>query len=198
MTLMTPYCSEAEADIYFSGRLNSDSWFEADEVEVLDDNVDYIRMRDADGNVYNAQILVDGGAPAFQISDGEPESGGVLTTRKYKALVTASEALNRLAYRGVKTDDSQVLEFPRNDDTEIPDEIKKACAEEALSLLQGRDPVRMMEEMRTKERAFDGARKSYDTTVIPVHIVAGITSGVAWDFLQPYLRDNRSIRIDRG
>lgn len=54
---------------------------------------------------------------------------------KQKALIMATKAIDRKPLRGRKTDPQQELAFPRNGATEIPQEVKDACCEEALAIL---------------------------------------------------------------
>jgi len=54
---------------------------------------------------------------------------------KQKALVMATKSIDRKPLRGRKTDPQQELAFPRNGDTEVPQEVKDACCEEALAIL---------------------------------------------------------------
>lgn len=67
---------------------------------------------------------------------------------KGRALVTATRFLDRQSWAGDKTDDNQVLDWPRSDtgisgvvDDEIPDDIVNAAIEIASALLNGVDIV---------------------------------------------------------
>ena len=193
-----PYCTEEEADEYFSVRLNAEDWTGADVVDANPSAGSAIRVVGEDGEIYNIKVIDDDGTTALGISEYTDEGTPGLYTRKYKALVMASDAIDRLAFRGTKTDEDQDREFPRFDATTPPLDIKKACAEEALSLLQGNDPNEMLNGTRAASKSFDGASISYDNKTALAHISAGITSAVAWSLLFPYLRDIRSIRFDRG
>lgn len=65
---------------------------------------------------------------------------------KERALVTATLHIDALSsygggFRGKKTAPDQPLIFPRCPDTEVPENIKRACCHEALALLeQSSDP----------------------------------------------------------
>jgi len=193
-----PYCTEAEADEYFSVRLNAEDWTSAGVVEANPSAGRQIRLTGEDGEIYSVKVIDDDGTKALGVSEYVEESEPGLYTRKYKSLVMASDAIDRLSFRGSKVDEDQDREFPRFDATTPPLDIKKACAEEALSLLQGNDPNEMLNGTRATSKSFDGASVSYDSNTALAHISAGITSAVAWSLLLPYLRDIRSIRFDRG
>lgn len=111
-----------------------------------------------------------------------------------RALEQASRALSSLRYSGDKADEAQELEFPRDDDTEIPDAISYACAEEALSLLSGADPEMEYKKLFITSDGFGSVRSSYGG--VPEHIVSGITSITAWRLLKPYLVDPQEIDIN--
>lgn len=139
----------ADAEDYFSSRLNTDAWDDASDLN------------------------------------------------KQKALSQATRAINRLAYQGDVTDAALAAgnQFPRGLDTEVPYEIKWAVAEEALSLLNGNDPESMVSNVVSEK--FSGASVTYNIDAIPDYVHSGITSGEAWRFLKPYLRDRRSMRFVR-
>ena len=55
---------------------------------------------------------------------------------KEKALAMATKAIDRQPLRGRKTETGQALAFPRYPDAEIPQNVKEACCEEALTILE--------------------------------------------------------------
>ena len=117
---------------------------------------------------------------------------------KDKALLQATRAIDRLNFRGKKTEDSQELQFPRDDDTVVPDDIKAACAEESLQLLEGKDPEMERESLAVTKQEFGKAKIQFDNlTSRPINILNGIMSIVAWSYLLPYLRDPLSFRFSR-
>jgi len=107
---------------------------------------------------------------------------------KNKALIMSTTLIDRLNYRGEKADSDQTLQFPRGNDTAVPQDIKNACSEVALALLDGVDPEMEFENLRMKSQAYGVVRSTYDTNRTPEHYVAGIPSSLAWRFLKPYLR----------
>lgn len=61
-------------------------------------------------------------------------------TDKTKALKHATRLIDQLPLVDQKYDEAQERQFPRSCDTdgEVPDEVKQACCETALALLQGK------------------------------------------------------------
>lgn len=114
-----------------------------------------------------------------------------------KALTMGKKAIDCLNYLGCKTDESQDGQFPRYDDTEVPDDIKFANIEIALALLDGKNPEFEFENLRMVSQGYSNVRSTYDVNTVPEYIVAGIPSMKAWQYLRPYLRDPRSVRVYR-
>jgi len=93
---------------------------------------------------------------------------------------------------------SQVLEFPRGPDTEVPEDIRLACYETAYSLLDGKDPELELENLGITSQSFGSVRTSYNRSQVPIeHIINGIPSSQAWRFLKPYLRDDDAVKLAR-
>jgi len=118
-------------------------------------------------------------------------------TEKERALVTAGRAIDQLNYAGTRTSSTQEHQFPRDDDTEIPEDVQYACCELAHALLDGVDPELEYENLNMVAQGFGNVRSTYDRTSKPAHIVAGIVSIVAWRLLLPYLRDPLYLEISR-
>lgn len=114
-----------------------------------------------------------------------------------KALKQATRIIDRLNYIGSKVDEAQEHQFPRGDDTVVPDDIINACAEIALALLDGVDPEIEMENLNMTSEAYGQVKVSYDRTQPAEHILAGVPSATAWRFLKPYLRDHRNVVLSR-
>jgi len=143
------YCTIAEADAYFSGRLNTDAWDDA--------------------------------------TSGD----------QVKALVQATRMIDRLNFKGEMTDEDQQFQFPRDDDTLVPEDIKYACSEIALALLDGVDPELEFDNLRMVSQGYANVRSTYDKDSPPQHFVAGIPSVTAWRYLKPYLRDVNAVDLSR-
>jgi hypothetical protein len=194
---MEPYCDVTWANDYFSTRLNAEYWYSSDIIAYTAPSMESIRLTDEDGNAKYLTIQTIDGISALGIDDAVPDAP-TSSTNQYKALVTATEAIDRLGYSGYKTSVTQEREFPRNGDTTIADDIKKACAEEALSLLSGKDPEREQERVRVLMQQYATIKQEYDPDNLPLYILSGITSAKAWRYLLPYLRDIRGVRLDRA
>ena len=119
------------------------------------------------------------------------------TADRTAALTMATEAIDRLNLRGDLADDDQELQFPRDADTDIPADIKKACAEIALALLDGVDPDLEFENLGMTSQGYSNVRSTYDRSRAVEHVVAGIPSITAWRYIKPYLRDGHSVRVHR-
>lgn len=116
---------------------------------------------------------------------------------KAKSLITATRIIDRLNFKGTKTSENQTLQFPRNDDATIPEDIKFACLEVALALLDGVDPEIEFDNLSMVSQNYANVRSTYDRSIPNEHIVAGIPSVSAWRYLKPYLRDGHTVDLSR-
>lgn len=116
---------------------------------------------------------------------------------KNKALITATRYLNKFDYFGTKTLETQEHEFPRSGSTEIPNEIKMACYEIAISLLDGSEIDRDVDNLSITGQGFSGARATYDRAFALEHIRAGVPNPLAWDYIKPFLRDSNAVKLRR-
>lgn len=119
------------------------------------------------------------------------------TADKTKALTMATRDIDRLSFSLAKTDPEQANEFPRGDETTVPEDIQIACCEIAISRLDGLDPDSESQNATVTTEAFGPVRASYQRDGVPEHILARIVSATAWTYLRPYLSDAQNIRIDR-
>jgi hypothetical protein len=123
-----------------------------------------------------------------------------------RALTEATTRMNRLNYRGQPTVSTQANAFPRDGlrnpwtgialaDGTTPDDIKRACIELAYSLLEGKEPEEEFDNLQT---GIGSARSTYARSSKPRHILAGIPSQLAWNFILPYLGRNGDVRLSRA
>lgn len=130
------------------------------------------------------------------------------TIDKKSAMHEATQMIDRLNFIGIKTDPDQVHQFPRGPslircttvrdaNTEIPTDIKYACFEVAIKLIQGYDPDREADILVANSQTFNNVRTGYDRTFIPDYMRAGIPSFRAWTYLKPYLRNPEEIDLVR-
>jgi len=120
-----------------------------------------------------------------------------IDAEKTKALAMSTSIIDRLNFRGEKADAGQELQFPRGEDTTVPQDVKNACAEVTLALLDGVDPEMEFENLRMKSMVYGVIRSTYDGERAPEHTVAGIPSSIAWRFLKPYLRNAQTVDLHR-
>lgn len=131
---------------------------------------------------------------------------------KKSAMKEATQMIDCLNFAGIKADPTQVHQFPRgpsplhwvhsnspvrDPDTEVPTDIKNACFEIAMKLIQGYDPDREADILVANSQTFNNVRTVYDRTFVPDYMRAGIPSFRAWSHLQPYLRNPEEIDLVR-
>ena len=120
-----------------------------------------------------------------------------LVNDRQKALIMATRAIDRLNFAGVKTDENQVLQFPRGDDTVVPLDIEIAAYECVLKFLDGADLQDEIEAIGVNSDQYLGTKATYDPSFVAEYIRAGIPSAEAWMYLKPYLRDVSLIELSR-
>ena len=114
-----------------------------------------------------------------------------------KATKEATLIIDRLNFLGKKSSDTQPNQFPQNDDSVIPEDVKYATCEITLALLDGIDPEMEYENLFMTSQQYSNVRSTYDRSRIPVNYVAGVPSMRAWRYLQPYLRDHQTVHLNR-
>jgi hypothetical protein len=120
------------------------------------------------------------------------------STDRNKGLMQATIIIDRLNLRGEKTDATQELQFPRDADTEVPDDVKHACWLVALALLDGVDPDLEFENLQMVTQGYANVRSTYDRDLPAEHLLAGVPSIAAWRLLKPFLRDRNEINLLRS
>lgn len=118
-------------------------------------------------------------------------------TDRLAALCTATEMIDRLNFLGCKTVEAQVLQFPRDADTLVPEEIVRATILCAVLLLDGFDIEIELENINMVSQGYANVRSTFDRSVKPAHIINGIPSSEAWRYLTPFLRNANEIEINR-
>ena len=117
---------------------------------------------------------------------------------RLRVLKQATRLIDRLKFRGFKTDPFQYNEFPRDISGDVvPDQIKIACCELAFNLLTGTDLDQETDNLFTMSNTYASVSTGNNQSIVPTHIRAGIPSIVAWLYLKPYLCDPRKIRVSR-
>jgi len=119
---------------------------------------------------------------------------------KRKALTTSTRQIDRLNFQGCKAVVTQPFQFPRNvqPNQVVPQDIEYATYELASCFLDGVDAELEFQNLGLKSQKFSGVDTRYDTTVPNLHIISGIPSRAAWNYLKPYLRDDQQIVLVRS
>ena len=136
-----------------------------------------------------------------------------------KALLAATRDIDALVFSGYKTpvytllqsnpdatddeiaaaDATQALQFPRDGDVAVPEQIKIATWEIAHERLRGRDPSIEKENLVLTSDGAGSTRFSMDRTgPAPAWLRNGVVSFVAWRYLMPYLDDNNTFEVRRS
>lgn len=164
------YGTLAEANTYFDNRLHEYAWYEAS-------------VSDRPKALLAATRLIDqlnykgNKAPVHTLLCADPEAT--------QAEIRAAEI-------------TQELEFPRGDDTEVPDQIKYACFEIAHSLLDGKDPEMELENLMISSQGFSSVRTTFSRGQVPIeHLINFVPNPLAWRWLKPFLRDDDALKISR-
>jgi hypothetical protein len=112
-----------------------------------------------------------------------------------RALIAATRIIDTLNYKGSS---DGPLEFPRGDDTEVPEAIRIACYEIAHSLLDGKDPELELENLGISSQGLASVRTTFNRSQVPIeHIVNGVPNATAWRLLRPFLRDKDAVKLLR-
>jgi hypothetical protein len=145
--------------------------------------------------------------PYITVEDAETYFSGRLNSdawddstdqEKLKALITATRRIDSLNYIGVKANALQDLEFPRLGQSIVPDDIKDACCELALVLLDSVDPNMEVSSIAYESKGYSSVKGNYNRSFVLDHIRAGIPSLEAWQLLCKYLVDPKRVIIRRS
>jgi len=116
---------------------------------------------------------------------------------RVRSILESTSVIDRLNFLGKMTDEDQSLQFPRYDDATTPDGIKNACSENCIALLSGIEPDIEFENLGMVSQGYANIRSTYNRSIPPENLVAGIVSITAWRMLKPYLRDQLTIDLNR-
>lgn len=168
----TPVERIAEASEYFAQRLHETAWTDA-----------------SDADREKALIAARG------IIDGLNFKG----VRHSVYTLCASSDTSGLAQEDIRAAEaSQPLEFPRGEDTEVPEAIRIAQYEIAYALLDGKDPELELENLAISAMGYGAVKTSYERSQLPIeHIINMVPSSVAWRLLKPFLRDSDALKLSR-
>jgi len=172
--MYTYYGILADANTYFSNRLHEEVWTDSsteDRRKALiwaTAIIDALNFKGRKAAVYD--ILFDEDGAMLEVTDEELRDA----------------------------DWSQDLEFPRDTDEEVPEEIEIATWEIAYNLLDGVDPDLEIENLGVVSQGIASVRTTYNRNHTQIeHLTNGVPSAAAWRYLRPYLRDSAAIKFSR-
>ncbi len=172
------YVAVAEADVYFSMRLNRPLWVSTLPQQKLMALVEATQRIDR---------LNYGGKKADPAQLLQFPRGNT-----YTKPVPPSAPVNQLLFNSIDPFETIVSKDPY-----VPTDVKIATAELAYKLIDGVDPDVEIDRLATESQGFSSVKTIYNRKYIPEHVLAGIPSPLAWAHLRPYLRDPRTVRITR-
>jgi len=119
---------------------------------------------------------------------------------KNKALRHATRLVDQCNFVLEKTDEDQVREFPRNGETDIPEEVKQATCEVALELVRGSLPESSMKKAGIASENVGDTSRSYREGGAQeiVGLSSGLPSTEAAILLRDWIEDPREIDLHRS
>lgn len=81
--------------------------------------------------------------------------------------------------------------------TVVPQDLKNAICEIALSLLDGVEPEKEFENLALTASQYSSVRSTYDRTYPMEHLEAGVPSITAWRMIKPYLDVSKGLKLSR-
>lgn len=127
---------------------------------------------------------------------------GAVSEDKPKALAEATRLIDLVPLVGVKYDEEQPREFPRDVDEggEVPAEVMDACCEVALALLQGRTLDQLSASIGVASESTGDASISYTGERGDMALVDesyGLPSPTAASLIAPWISDRSEIDLTR-
>lgn len=176
------YGTVAEATDYFANRLHEFAWSNAVPVDRPKALIFASRIIDTlnfKGNKASIQTLLVANDCDFDIRDAI--NNNCVTKEQVQAASL-----------------SQNLEFPRGNDTVVPDTIKCACFEISHSLLDNKDPEIELENLGVISQGYASVRTTYSRSQVPIeHLINYVPNALAWRWLKPFLRDEDAVILTR-
>jgi hypothetical protein len=178
------YGTLSGANAYFDNRLHSESWNDSDPADRPKALLEATRVIDSlnyRGLKHSVWLIM---------YEADPSQTGNYT----KILVNPPSRQDIIT-----ADATQALEFPRGQDTTVPEEIEWACYELALALIEGFDSEDAMEKANIIRQAYAAVRTTYDAgSAAMEYLVYGIPTARVWRWLKPRLVLDRTIRTSRA
>ncbi len=121
---------------------------------------------------------------------------GATNPHKRVALIQASLQIDTYNFKGSKLISDQILQFPRDFQTDIPEQILYATFELAYQLLKGKNREKIASMSGLKRDRFDKIETEYDPRYIS-EATRNHMPSTAWSYIKPYLRDTAELTIER-
>jgi hypothetical protein len=179
---MAYYGTLTEANAYFASRLHSETWEDSaatDRPKALTEAtriIDALNYKGVKHAVWSVMYEYD--------SDEE----------QYEKILTSPPSRDEIIAANL----TQALEFPRGQDTDVPETIEWACYEIAIALIDGFDPEDAIERLNVTRQSYSAVSTTYDnSSSASEYLVYGIPTARVWMWLKPYLCDDRLIRFSR-
>lgn len=177
------YGTISDANSYFSNKLHSESWSDStpsDRPKALLEAtriIDSLRYAGVKHTVW--EIMYEWNS----------------STEQYEKILDDPPTRDEI----IDADADQDLEFPRGQDTEVPQEIKWACYEIAFALIEGFDPEDAADRLNIVRQSYSSVRTTYDNSSEAMeYLVYGIPTMRVWHWLKPYLAGVNPINISRA
>lgn len=179
------YSTLAEAELYFSTRLDSDAWDNAHQKDKIKSLI--MATRDIDRlNFFGVKL--DSNQP-------------LEFPRKHNIYRQAHSEITFGATVDDVTSDDPYNNVSQSNCTRqsisIPDDIKIACCEIAIKYLEGVEIEEEMKNLTIDTQRFSAVHESYSRVGTIEAYRAGINSTKAWTYLKPYLNDPLELRLTR-
>lgn len=106
-------------------------------------------------------------------------------SEKDRALTQATILVDSLNYIDYPL--TEIHAFPRTGQSAVPDNVKKAVCEIALSLLGDNDAERDYDDIKIVSEGYSSVRAAYAKDIPIIHKMLGIPSRRAYTYLLPWL-----------
>lgn len=180
------YGSVCEAHEYFSSRLHSEPWDDASHSDRHKALLTARRLIDNlafKGNKHSVWVFLRDTPPPWM--DPRNSTLDPVSAEQYRQNERLAEV-------------SQALEFPRGADTTVPEPIRIAQYELAMSLLDGVDPQLELENLAVTAQGHAEVRTHFERNMVPIeHLINLVPNSLAWSLLKPFLRDDQAVKLSR-
>jgi len=160
---------------------------------------------------YSYSIQVEISADVFEFTTGTAEGAGIVEEglawiSRLDAETYFKDRLWITAWEGASDKDRDkslimatniVDKLALYDFSTVPQDLKNAICEIALSLLDGTDPEKEFENLALTSTQYSSVRSTYDRAYPMEHLEAGVPSITAWRLIKPYLDVHKGLKLSR-